>query len=270
MEKNGVPMPQILTWPPISGSIWAPERALGSRGYLVNPSGLGRVNSGIHNSVHIQLVLEARRSFNCLHKYISCPGSCWGDRSTSLKAQGERRPRSMLRGGGCGNENKREKVLVWTLNCAFARAQGSCWGLSAANGMGFARSPSQSAQQRMNERKPVTVGMTAKGCSARATASIHVNTARIYLQGPSFENITFQLTWRITCVNHFQVPTLQSAHAMVCLTNEKIQFSPQWDQEALFLSRNECTWPRDTGSGYPTFRVSTRTFIKKKTEQRKS
>lgn len=98
MEKNGVPMPQILTWPPISGSIWAPERALGSRGYLVNPSGLGRVNSGIHNSVHIQLVLEARRSFNCLHKNVSCSGSCWGDRSTSLKAQEERRPRSMLPG----------------------------------------------------------------------------------------------------------------------------------------------------------------------------
>lgn len=97
VEKNSVPMPQILTWPPISGSIWAPERVLGSRGYLVNPSGLGRVNSGIHNSVHIQLVLEARRSFNCLHN-ISCPGSCWGDRSTSLKAQGERRPRSMLPG----------------------------------------------------------------------------------------------------------------------------------------------------------------------------
>lgn len=166
MENNGVPMPQMLTWPPISGSIWAPERALGSQGYLVNPSGLGWVNSGTHNSVHIQLVLEARRSFNCLHKNVSCPGSCWGDRSTSLKAQGERRPRSTLPGRVMEIYKRR---CLCGHNCAFARPKAPAedqdckWHFPVV----FVHSPSQSAQQRMNERKPVTVGMTAKGCSTR-------------------------------------------------------------------------------------------------------
>lgn len=213
MEKNGVPMPQIRTWLPISGRIWAPERALGSQGYLVNPSGLGWVNSGIHNSVHIQLVLEAKRSFNCLHKNVSCPGSCWGDGSTSLKAQGERRLRSMLPGRVL-EINKRRCLSGLQLRICKGprlRTQDCKWHFP----VGFVRSPSQSAQKRMNERKPVTVGMTAMGCSTRATASIHVNTARICLQGPSFEKITFQFTWRIICASHFQVPTLQSAYAMV-------------------------------------------------------
>lgn len=55
-----MPLPQILARPPISSSMWAPERALGSGGYLVNQLVLEQVNSGIHNSACIQLMLEAR------------------------------------------------------------------------------------------------------------------------------------------------------------------------------------------------------------------
>lgn len=59
-------LPQILTHHLFLEALGLQGVLKGPRGYLVNQPVLELVNSGIHNSGHIQLVFEARKSSNCL------------------------------------------------------------------------------------------------------------------------------------------------------------------------------------------------------------
>lgn len=64
-------LPQILTQCLFLEAFGLQGVLRGSRGYLVNQPLLELVNSGIHNSMHIQLVFEARRSLNCLYQELA-------------------------------------------------------------------------------------------------------------------------------------------------------------------------------------------------------
>lgn len=148
VQKNGtMPLPQILARPPISRSMWVPERALGSVGFLFNQSVLEQANSGIHNLTYICLMLEARRSLNCLHMRASCP-SYWGKQEQFFKSIRRKGPRSNIAREGNGYKQE-GKWLVWTFSqLSICKGPRLLLGTLAANDIfpQFLLSPSQWAQ----------------------------------------------------------------------------------------------------------------------------